>query len=169
MEGMHGAQFRAGRYEFHAFCRHPTLTAPSCVLQPRSFCYDFKCTYMERECYSLSRVQHIATPWTVASQALLSMGFSQARILEWVAIFFSRESSQPRYRTQVSCISSRFFTSWATREALHIRWNALNLMLFPVFFPLSSVLGIYPYCLLTCTCLLFTATCSICMHPGHLI
>ena len=96
-------------------------------------------------------------------------GILQARILEWVAIFFSRESSQPRYRTQVSCISSRFFTSWATREALHIRWNALNLMLFPVFFPLSSVLGIYPYCLLTCTCLLFTATCSICMHPRHLI
>ena len=41
----------------------------------------------------------------------------QARILEWVAFPFSRESSQPRDRTQVSCIAGRFFTSWATREA----------------------------------------------------
>ena len=35
----------------------------------------------------------------------------QARILEWVAIPFSRGSSQPRDRTQVSCIADRFFTS----------------------------------------------------------
>ena len=41
----------------------------------------------------------------------------QARILEWVAFPFSRGSSQPRKRTQVSCIEGEFFTSWATREA----------------------------------------------------
>ena len=41
----------------------------------------------------------------------------QARILEWVAFPFLRRSSQPRDQTQVSCIASRFFTSWATREA----------------------------------------------------
>ena len=35
----------------------------------------------------------------------------QARILEWVAITFSRGSSQPRDRTWVSCIVGRFFTS----------------------------------------------------------
>ena len=46
-------------------------------------------------------------------------GILQARILEWVAIPFSRGSSQPRDQTQVSCISGRFFTSWATREALY--------------------------------------------------
>ena len=44
-------------------------------------------------------------------------GVLQATILEWVAIPFSRGSSQPRDRTQVSCITGRFFTSWATREA----------------------------------------------------
>ena len=43
-------------------------------------------------------------------------GILQARILEWVAIPFSRGSSQPRDWTQVSCIVSRFFTVWATRE-----------------------------------------------------
>ena len=41
----------------------------------------------------------------------------QARILEWVAILFSRESSRPRDPTQVSLIADRFFTIWATREA----------------------------------------------------
>ena len=40
----------------------------------------------------------------------------QARILEWVAFPFSRGSSQPRDRTQVSHIAGRFFTSWATTE-----------------------------------------------------
>ena len=43
-------------------------------------------------------------------------GISQARILEQVAIPFSRGSSQPRDRIWVSCIAGRFFTIWATRE-----------------------------------------------------
>ena len=48
---------------------------------------------------------------------LYSHGLLQSRILEWVAFPFSRGSSQPRDRTQVSCMADRFFTSWATREA----------------------------------------------------
>ena len=43
-------------------------------------------------------------------------GILQARILEWVAISFSRESSQPRDQTWVSCIEGRCFTFWATRR-----------------------------------------------------
>ena len=51
-------------------------------------------------------------------------GVFQARILEWVAISFSRASSPPRDRTQVSCIGGRCFTLWATREAIwYIRWS----------------------------------------------
>ena len=45
-------------------------------------------------------------------------GIRQARILEWVAISFSRGSAQPRDRTQVSHIAGRRFNLWATREAL---------------------------------------------------
>ena len=41
----------------------------------------------------------------------------QARILKWAAFPFSRGSSQPRERTQVSCIAGGFFTSWVTKEA----------------------------------------------------
>ena len=38
-------------------------------------------------------------------------GILRARILEWVAFLFSRESSQPRNRTQVSCIAGGLFIS----------------------------------------------------------
>ena len=38
-------------------------------------------------------------------------GILQARILEWVVIPFSRGSSRPRNRTQVSCVAGGFFTS----------------------------------------------------------
>ena len=37
-------------------------------------------------------------------------GILQARILEWVAVSFSKGSSQPRKQTQVSCIAGRLFT-----------------------------------------------------------
>ena len=41
-------------------------------------------------------------------------GILQARILGWVAFPFSRGSSQPKHRTQVSRTAGGFFTSWAT-------------------------------------------------------
>ena len=54
---------------------------------------------------SLSRVQLFVTPWTVARQAPSSVpGTLQARILEWVAIPYSRGSSQSRDQTCVFCI-----------------------------------------------------------------
>ena len=59
----------------------------------------------------------------------------QARILEWVVISFSRGSSPPRDRTQVSCIEGRRFTLWATREVLKIsRGITFSLLLKPTKF-----------------------------------
>ena len=55
-------------------------------------------------------------------------GNLQARILEWVAVRFSRGSSQPRDQTQVSHIAGWFFISWATREAPEY-WNVGSLSL----------------------------------------
>ena len=46
------------------------------------------------------------------------MEFSRPEYWKLVAFPFSRGSSQPRDRTQVSHIAGGFFTSWATREAL---------------------------------------------------
>ena len=63
--------------------------------------------------------------YSVMSDSLRSHGIVhgtlQARILEWVAVPFSRGSSQPRGRTQVS-----YITSWATREAL--LWATANVL-----------------------------------------
>ena len=55
-------------------------------------------------------------------------GILQARVLQWVAILFSRESSQLRDWNQVSCIAGWFFTIWATREA-HL-WDVFESLLF---------------------------------------
>ena len=53
-------------------------------------------------------------------------GIFQARILEWVAISFSRGSSRPRDRTQVSHIAGRRFTLWAISEALFFSYTFLK-------------------------------------------
>ena len=65
-----------------------------------------------------SHVQPLATPWTVAHQASLSMEVLQIRILELVAMSSSRESSLPKDRTHVSCgICRQILYHWATGEA----------------------------------------------------
>ena len=63
----------------------------------------------------LSRVQLFATLWTVPGSSV--HGILQARILEWVAIPFSRGSSWPRDWTQVSYTADEVFKAWATSEA----------------------------------------------------
>ena len=47
-------------------------------------------------------------------------GILQARILVWDAIPFSKGYSLPRDQTLVPYITGRFFTIWATREAIYI-------------------------------------------------
>ena len=58
---------------------------------------------------------------SVVSNSLDQMDYTvhripQARKLEWVAFHFSRDSSQPRGQTQVSCIAGGFFTVWVTSK-----------------------------------------------------
>ena len=57
-------------------------------------------------------------------------GIFQARVLEWVAISFSRGSSRPRDQTQVSHIVGRRFTHWATGEAWGSRKEDLILKIY---------------------------------------
>ena len=56
-------------------------------------------------------------------------GISQARELQWVAIFFSRGSSQPRVWTHVSCLGRWILYHWSTRKA----WEVLYAWLFLLF------------------------------------
>ena len=57
------------------------------------------------------------------------MGFPMAKILEWVAISFSRVSSRPRDQTQVSHIAGRGFTIWAIREVPYAEYIMPNAVL----------------------------------------
>ena len=91
-----------------------------------------------------SRVWLFATLWTVPCQAPLSMRFSRHKILEWVAIPFSRVSSWPKDRTCISCIAGGFFTAEPLgkhtvmyREYLRASWTnprveRLGVTLFPL-------------------------------------
>ena len=100
--------------------------------------YFFKVLFWElnkRICESVLVAQLLfATLWTIASQAPLSTGVSRHSpewLLQWVAIPFSRGSSWPRDQTWVFCITGRFFTIWATREASENMWkHFLNLKIF---------------------------------------
>ena len=78
--------------------------------------------YSPMRAQMLSRVWLFEIPWTVAHQAPLSMGFLQARILEWGATSFSRRSSRPRNRTWVSCIGRYFLYQGSPR---YIPMNSL--------------------------------------------
>ena len=75
---------------------------------------------------SLSRVQ-LCDPVDHSLPGFSVHGILQARILEWVAISFSRGSSQPRDQTRIPHIAGRCFTVWATREAWHWEYWAIYL------------------------------------------
>ena len=61
--------------------------------------------------YSLSHVWLFFDPIDCSPLGSSVPGISQARILEWVAMSFSRGTSQPRDWTHVSCVEGGFFTS----------------------------------------------------------
>ena len=58
-------------------------------------------------------------------------GTLKARMLQWVAILFTRGSFQPRGWTWVSCTAGRFFTIWATREVPILPQKINKLTFFP--------------------------------------
>ena len=90
----------------------------------------------ESEIYSRSVVSNSWVPMDYSLPGSSVHGISQSRILEWVAVPFSRRSSQPRDRTRASCTAGRFFTIWATSEAqdsalsLHYCLTAFSLFLY---------------------------------------
>ena len=65
----------------------------------------------------LSHVQLFATPWTVACQAPLSMGFSTQEYRSGLPFPSSGGSFQPRDGTEVSCTAGRFYTVWELEAA----------------------------------------------------
>ena len=95
-----------------------------------SFCYTLTSNLFKQPwwvlgiCISFSGSVMSRSLWPHSLYSLpgsFAHGILQARILEWVAIPFSRGSSWPRGQTQVSHIADRFLTIWDTREAHKIR------------------------------------------------
>ena len=63
-----------------------------------------------------------------AQQAPLALGILQARILEWVAMPFSRGSSQPKDETQISGMPGSFFNSELPVKTLNTEVGSLALL-----------------------------------------
>ena len=72
--------------------------------------YNEKIVLVFQSCLTLGNTMDYSRPGSSVH------GILQARILEWVVIPFSRESSETRDWTWVSCIVGRFLTVWATKE-----------------------------------------------------
>ena len=107
------------KYPVHA----PVLVPDTCLLRMDSFSLRPSLwntnTGTQHGAHTLSEVK-----WKSLSHVRLCnpMGYTvhgilQVRILEWVAVPFSRGFSQTRDGTQVSHTAGGFFTGWATREA----------------------------------------------------
>ena len=100
----------------------PVLEVDSLPLSHPEALYSYR--KKEKKVKSLSCVQLFETPMDYCSLPGSSVrGILQARILEWVAIPFSRGTSRPRDQTRVSHITDRRFTVWATKEATSYRRN----------------------------------------------
>ena len=84
-------------------------------------------TWKKLKCSSLLRVWLFPTPWTVAHQAPLPMGFSRQEYWSGLPSPSPGESSWPRDWTQVSCIASIFFTIWVTKEAANLASSQISI------------------------------------------
>ena len=67
----------------------------------------------------LSHVQLFCDPWDCSPPGSSVHGISQARIVEQVAISFSRGFSWPRDQTHISWIGKLFLYSWDNRKTLY--------------------------------------------------
>ena len=95
--------------KWHLIYLHIVPLLLSCI----SICYINEtvlvhCCLVTKSCPTL-----LQPPWAIVPPSSSVLGISQARILEWVAISFSRGYSW----TRISCIGRRMLYHWATREA----------------------------------------------------
>ena len=91
----------------------------------------------------LSCVRPFVTPWTVARQALLSMGFSRQEY--WVRLPFPPlgDLHEPGTEPRSPALAGRFFTIWANRETQYwgcnLDWFLTGLLLFEISFLLATI------------------------------
>ena len=81
---------------------------------------------LHRCCYLVTKwFPTFLWPWDCSLTGSSVHGISQARILEWVATYFSRGSSWPRDWICISCIGRQILYHWALREAQNTAYQKL--------------------------------------------
>ena len=133
-------------YNIEDICHHSQLFNQFCIITITGCCTKLKgqldLSSLKVKVKSESEVAQscptLCDPMDSSPPGSSVHGILQARILEWVAISFSRGSSRPRDRTQASHIAGRHFNLWATREAL----NSNSVLLLTSKYPLyASILS----------------------------
>ena len=101
-----------------------------CVLGQQYFCYISTCQELQYEKITCSETLIIIViqlcptlchPMDYSPPGPSVHGILQARILEWVAISFSRGYFRPRDQTCVSYIAGSFFTTYSRNTRTHIK------------------------------------------------
>ena len=115
-----------------------------------------KCRWSRQSCLTL------CDPVDCSPPSFSTHGIFQARVLEWVAIPFSRGSSPPRDQTQIFWTAGRCVIVWATQAHVQREW--LQSFLFYFFwsivalqccaFLLYSKLNQLQVCVCVCVCIL---------------
>ena len=123
---------KKAHFQFRCFQLFP-WSPPSWFLIASSFPSPLPGWYIQSG--GFVNIHHCVCACSVVSDSLRPMdcsppgssvlGILQRRILEWVAMPSFRGSFQPRDQIQVSFTAGRFFTAWATREAILKRIFAL--------------------------------------------
>ena len=117
---------------FHIYCLNNLIYIYYLIYNSYHFNIQIT-TWKLRNANIFSKLKFHLRRWMIATQSCPTLwdpmdcslpssfvhGILQARILKWVAISFSSASSQPRDRTQVSCMASRLFTIWTTKKSYY--------------------------------------------------
>ena len=136
------------------------LSAPSLMRCTGDFSHHLTCTmlavvFVTQSCPALCDPTDCTLPGSSV------YGIPQARILEWIAIPFSRGSFWPRDQTRIACTEGRFFTAWATGKTYNVNcpsrptaweislWD-LGIPCSPPFMPLIPILQIFTGALVLC-------------------
>ena len=110
------------RYQLDLLCDyfiiHTNIQSLCCTLEANIMLKSVK-MLVAQSCSTLCNPTDCSPPGSFVH------GILQARILECVAISYSREPSTPRDRTQVSCIAGRFFTIWPPGKPI-LEWGAIS-------------------------------------------
>ena len=94
--------------------RSPGIASTICLLDGMQIKIMCVCSCIRERAYLCPT---LCDPMDCSPPSSSVHGISQARILEWVAMSSSRESSRPRDRTRISCIGRQIHYHWATWEA----------------------------------------------------